>query len=220
MQDYTAPERGRAALLTINGQRDFTLARSALRTCGVDRTLPAMRTLVQAFRDLGAPVFHAIRLYRPDGSNVDMFRRSVVEEGLRVLMPGTFGAELVDEIKPHRDVRLDPDELLQGGFQEIGSKEWVFYRPRWGAFYQTSLADRLEALDVSTLVICGCNFPTSGRATVYEAGARDFRVVLVSDAFSGSCEESLCELCRIGVYLMDAQTCFAWLAGAPRTHAA
>ncbi len=220
MQDYTAPERGRAALLTINGQRDFTLARSALRTCGVERALPAMRTLVQAFRDLGAPVFHAIRLYRPDGSNVDMFRRSAVEEGLRVLMPGTLGAELVDEIRPQRDVRLDPDELLQGGFQEIGSREWVFYRPRWGAFYQTALADRLEALDVSTLVICGCNFPTSGRATVYEAGARDFRVVLVSDAFSGSCEETLCELCRIGVYLMDSQTCLEWLAGAPRTRAA
>lgn len=220
MQDYTAPERGRAALLTINGQRDFARPGSTLRIGGVDRALPAMRNLVQAFRDCGAPVFHGIRLYRPDGSNVDMFRRSAVEEGLRVLMPGTLGAELVDEIRPLRDVRLDPDELLHGRFQEIGPKEWVFYRPRWGAFHETSLAERLGALDVSTLVICGCNFPTSGRATVYEAGARDFRVVLVSDAFSGSCEESLCELCRIGVYLMDAQTCFEWLAGTPRTHAA
>ena len=220
MQDYTAPERGRTALLTINGQRDFTLPGSTLRTCGVDRTLPAMRNLVRAFRGRGAPVFHAIRLYRPDGSNVDVFRRSAVEEGLRVLMPGTLGAELVDEIKPQLDMRLDPDELLEGHFQEMGPSEWVFYRPRWGAFHETTLADRLRALDVSTLVICGCNFPTSGRATVYEAGARDFRVVLVTDAFSGSCDESLCELGRIGVYLMDAQTCLEWLAGAPRSRAA
>ena len=220
MQDYTAPERGRAALLTVNGQRDFTLPGSTLRACGVDRALPAMSTLARAFRDRDAPVFHAVRLYRPDGSNVDVFRRSAVEEGLRILMPGTFGAELVDGIKPLPDVRLDPDELLQGSFQEIGPKEWVFYKPRWGAFHQTALADRLAALDVSTLVICGCNFSTSGRATVYEAGARDFRVVLVTDALSGSCEESICELCRIGVYLMSAQTCLEWLGGTPRIDAA
>lgn len=220
MHDYTAPERGRAALLTINGQRDFTLPGSTLRACGVDRALPAMCTLAQAFRDRGAPVFHAVRLYRPDGTNVDVFRRSAVEEGLRVLMPGTFGAELVDEIKPERGVRLEPDELLHGRFQEVGPREWAFYKPRWGAFHETALADRLQALNVSTLVICGCNFSTSGRATVYEAGARDFRVILVTDALSGSCEESVCELGRIGVYLMNAATCLDWLAGTSRSHAA
>ena len=220
MDDYTAPERGRAALLTINGQRDFTLPGSTLKACGVGRALPAMRSLAQAFRDRGAPVFHAVRLYRPDGSNVDIFRRSAVEEGLRILMPGTFGAELVEEIKPEPQVRLDPEALLDGQFQEIGTQEWIFYKPRWGAFHKTTLAARLRALEVSTLVICGCNFTTSGRATVYEAGARDFRVILVTDALSGSCEESVCELGRIGVYLMDAATCLDWLAGTPRIHAA
>ncbi|MHC4917834.1 MAG: cysteine hydrolase family protein [Planctomycetota bacterium] len=220
MEDYTAPERGRAALLTINGQRDFTLPGSTLKACGVGRALPAMRALVRAFRDRSAPVFHAVRLYRPDGSNVDIFRRSAVEEGLRVLMPGTFGAELVDEIRPDSHVRLDPERLLDGRFQEIGPKEWVFYKPRWGAFHKTTLAARLQALDVSTLVVCGCNFSTSGRATVYEAGARDFRVILVTDALSGSCEESVCELGRIGVYLMNAGTCLDWLTGTHRTHAA
>lgn len=220
MHDYTAPERDHVALLTVNGQRDFTLPGSTLKACGVGRALPAMGTLTRAFRDRDAPVFHAIRLYRPDGSNVDIFRRSAVEEGLRVLMPGTLGAELVDEIKPDAHVRLDADQLFEGRFQEIGPKEWVFYKPRWGAFHKTSLGVRLEALDVSTLVICGCNFTTSGRATVYEAGARDFRVILVTDALSGSCEESVCELGRIGVYLMNAETCLDWLAGTPRSHAA
>ena len=220
MQDYTAPERGRAALLTINGQRDFTLPGSTLRACGVGRALPAMGSLVQAFRDRDAPVFHAVRLYRPDGSNVDIFRRSAVEEGLRILMPGTFGAELVEEIKPDTNVRLDADGLLDGRFQEIGPKEWIFYKPRWGAFHQTALCDRLRGLGVSTLVVCGCNFSTSGRATVYEAGARDFRVILVTDALSGSCEESVCELGRIGVYLMNARTCLDWLSGTDKSHAA
>ena len=68
MPDYTAPERGRAALLTVNAQRDFTLSGSTLKACGVDRALPAMRALVRGFRYQGAPVFHAVRLYRADGS--------------------------------------------------------------------------------------------------------------------------------------------------------
>lgn len=211
MPDYTAPERGRVALLTVNAQRDFTQQGSPLKACGVGKALPALRSLVASFRAQGAPVFHAVRLYRADGSNVDIFRRKAVEEGLRVLMPGTFGAELIEDLKPGPGVRLDPEDLLSGRFQQIGTREWVFYKPRWGAFHGTKLEQRLGDLDISTLVICGCNFTTSGRATVYEAGARDFRVITVTDALSGAEEGSLRELGRIGVYLMNAETCQAWL---------
>lgn len=220
MPDYTAPERGRAALLTINAQRDFTNQDSPLKSCGARRALPALTSLVHGFRASGAPIFHAVRLYRPDGSNVDIFRRKAVEEGLRVLMPGTFGAELIDDLKPASEVRLDPENLFDGGFQEIGRNEWIHYKPRWGAFHETALEDRLHGLGISTVVICGCNFSTSGRATVYEAGARDFRVILVTDALSGAQEESLCELGRIGVYLMNTDNCLNWLAAAPNCHAA
>ncbi len=220
MLDYTAPERGHVALVTVNAQRDFTLPGSTLKACGVGRALPAMGSVVKGFRAQGAPVFHAVRLYRADGSNVDLFRRRAVEEGLRVLMPGTFGAELVEEVKPDPEVRLDPEALLSGRFQEVGSNEWMFYKPRWGAFHETALAERLRELVVSTVVICGCNFATSGRATLYEAGARDFRIILVTDALSGAVEEGICELGRIGVYLMNAENCLSWLSGDSRSDAA
>jgi nicotinamidase-related amidase len=220
MPDYTVPQRGRVALLTVNAQRDFTLPGSPLKACGCNRAMPSMGSLVRGFRAAGAPVFHAVRLYRADGSNVDIFRRRAVEEGLRVLMPGTFGAELLDDLKPSPGVRLDPDRLLSGGFQEIGPREWVHYKPRWGAFHQTDLEARLRQLGVTTLVICGCNFSTSGRATVYEAGARDFRVILATDGLSGAQEESIRELGRIGVYLMDAETCLGWLHSTPACDAA
>ncbi len=220
MPDYTAPERGRAALLTVNAQRGFTLPGSPLKACGCTQALPALRSLVRGFRAAEAPVFHAARLYRPDGSNVDIFRRKAVEEGLRVLMPGTFGAELLEDVMPCPDIRLDPESLLRGDFQQIAPREWVHYKPRWGAFHDTDLENRLHQQNVSTLVIAGCNFSTSGRATVYEAGARDFRVILVTDALSGSYHENLAELGRIGVYLMDAQTCLDWLTSTPESDAA
>lgn len=211
MIDYTAPERGRAALLTINAQRDFITDGSPLRACGVGSAVPVIDRLTRAARAQGLPILHAVRLYRPDGSNVDSFRRQAVEEGLRVLMPGTLGAELIEAVKPSTEVRLDAGRLLQGDLQQIGANEWALYKSRWGAFHQTPLEQHLKSLGVTTLVVCGFNFSTSGRATLYEAGARDFRVVLVPDALSGAREEAIAELGRIGVYLMTADNCIAWL---------
>ncbi len=212
MSDYTLPDRGRVALLSINAQRDFTLSGSPLRAQGVSPAIQGVSQLVSGFRGAGVPIVHAIRLYRPDGSNVDSFRRQMVEEGMRVLMPGTQGAELIDEVNPKHDIRLDPASLLAGNFQEVGTDEWVVYKPRWGAFHGTSLEEHLKALGVTTLVLCGFNFATSGRATIYEAGARDFRIVVVPDAISGGSEEAVSELGRIGVYLMTADECLTWLS--------
>lgn len=220
MPNYTAPQRRSVALLTVNAQRDFTIKGSPLKACGVEPAMTAMQRLVTGFREAGAPILHAIRLYRPDGSNVDIFRRQAVEEGLRVLMPGTSGAELVDPIQPKPKVRLEPSQLLAGKLQSIGENEWAIYKPRWGAFHETSLETHLRSLGISTLVICGCNYRTSGRATVYEAGARDYRVVLATDALTGAQEPALSEMGRIGVYLMAADDCLRWLDGGRGSSAA
>lgn len=211
MGDYTAPDRGHTALITVNAQRDFIAAGSPLRACGANAVVPVIERLVKGARAQNLPIFHAVRLYRPDGSNVDSFRRQAVEEGLRVLMPGTIGAELLGEASPKVEVRLDAGHLFAGNFQEIGDDEWALYKPRWGAFHGTKLEQQLRSLGVSTVIVCGFNFATSGRATVYEAGARDFRIVLVPDAVSGASEESIAELGRIGVYLMTADNCLGWL---------
>lgn len=214
MNDYTLPERSKVALVTINAQRDFIQSGSPLRTSGAMQTLDGVGRLVRGFRQQRLPIVHAVRLYRPDGSNVDICRRQMVEEGLRVLMPGTSGADLIDDIKPEPSVRLEHEELLEGEFQPLAEREWAMYRPRWGAFYGTKLEEHLRSLGVSTIVVCGFNFATSGRATIYDAGARDFRVVLVSDAVSNASEEGLGELGRIGVYLMTVSNCLGWI-GSP-----
>jgi nicotinamidase-related amidase len=220
MGEYTTPDRDRIALLTVEGQRDFTLPNSPLRTAGANQAMPHMRSLSEAFRHSGLPIFHLVRLYRPDGSNVDLCRRRAVEEGMRILMPGTFGAELVEALRPSDDVRLEPSTLFDGNFQEIGHQEWVLYKPRWGGFYATDLERKLRHLGVNTLVICGCNFATAARATVYEASERDFRVVLVADALCGATEEGLSELGRMGIHLMRTGSCLSWLRGKVSPNAA
>jgi nicotinamidase-related amidase len=214
MANYCVPQKGTAALLTLSAQQDFLKPGSPYRAAGAHRVLPALARTVQGFRAQGAPLFHAVRLYRPDGSNVDACRRQAVEEGLRVFMPGTMGAELLDEVRPDAAVRLDARGLLDGGFQKLGEDEWAFYRPRWGAFHDTALETRLDALGVTTLVVCGFNFTTALRATIYEASARDLRIVVVSDAVGNGSEAAVQELARIGVYLLPSTCCLDWLAGA------
>ena len=132
--------------------------------------------------------------------------------GKKLVIAGTQGAELVDELKPsNSEVTLDTELLLKGKWQQVASKEWIMYKPRWGAFYATPLEKHLRDLNTNTVVICGCNFPNCPRTTIYEASERDFRVVLIKDATSNVYERGLQELDKIGVELMTSNDCIAAL---------
>ncbi len=217
MTDYCMPEKGKAALLTLAAQRDFGTPGSPIRVDGLPQIVPVIRQILDGFRQMGAPIYHSVRLYRPDGSNVDACRRGWVEEGVRFLMPGSFGAEILDELKPEPGARLDSELLLAGDFQEIGPNEEVFYRPRWGAFHKTDLEARLKAQGITTLVICGLGSATGTKATVYEASARDFRIILVPDALCSISDEALSDLGRIGVYLVRSERFLPWIQSGPQS---
>src|SRR5690625_423439 len=157
MAEHNVPDRHAVALITVDLQRDFVCQGSPVQASGVSGALPHILELIEAFRALDKPIFHAVRLYRPDGSNVDLCRRSAVEEGLRVLMPGTSGAEIIDAVKPDVSQRLEADALMEGRFQDLSANEFVFYKPRWSAFFNTSLEEKLKERGISTLVVCGLN---------------------------------------------------------------
>ena len=213
MNEYLTPHRDNAVLLTIDVQNDFTLNGSPAEIKGTIEAVPNMRRLVSAFRKTHSPIIHVVRLYRKDGSNVDQCRRKDIESGAEIVQPGTDGAELVEDLKPTPDVRLDAETLLAGEFQEIGSHEWVLYKPRWSAFYRTGLADFLAARSVDTVVICGCNFPNCPRTTIYEASERDYRLIFVPDATSGVYQRGIEELEDIGVVIQDTAEAIEWISG-------
>jgi nicotinamidase-related amidase len=212
LDEHVRPDPGRAALLTIDTQNDFTLPGAPAEVPGTQEAVPRMGRLVEAFRDREAPVVHVVRLYRADGSNVDRCRRGAVEAGETVVRPGTDGAELVDRLKPSPDVRLDAERLLAGELQPVGEREWLMYKPRWSAFFRTPLSAHLDDLGVTTVVICGCNFPNCPRTTAYGASQRDYRLVVVPDATSGTYERGLEELRGIGAAVMGTDGVTDWLA--------
>jgi nicotinamidase-related amidase len=197
--DYLAPDFTAAALVTIDTQVD-TLDGEAFEIPGTSDVVPRIAALGAAFRAAGRPIVHIVRLYMKDGSNVDLCRRSMVEEGAEILTPGSRGTQLAPGlVERPGSFTLDPDELLAGRLQEVGPGEVVIYKPRWGAFYDTPLDDHLRSLDVSTLVFCGCNYPNCPRTSIYEASERDYRIVLAVDAISGLYDLGREEIQGIGV---------------------
>jgi nicotinamidase-related amidase len=196
--DYLAPEFEASALVTIDVQVDF-LEGEPLAVEGANAAVPGIVALADAYREAGRPIVHIVRLYDPDGGNVDVCRRAAVEAGAPYLLPGTRGARIVAGVAAEGEVELDHDALLAGEAQDLGEREIALYKPRWGAFYGTDLEERLRAAGVSTVVFCGWNFPNCPRTSAYEASERDFRVVLAGDATAGYYERGGEELEAIGI---------------------
>ncbi len=210
LDPYTRPLAGSAALVLIDVQHDF------LDIPGTRAAIPAgqLAKLAAVFRERGQPIVHVVRLYQPDGSNVDLVRRKLIEDGARMAQPGSAGSQIPAELLPSvADVpELDHELLLAGGMQQLGPAEHVMYKARWGAFYHTDLERHLRESGSSTIVFAGCNFPNCPRTSIYEASERDFRIVLVSDAISGLYDRGIDECRGIGVHVADLSDTMAWLA--------
>lgn len=203
MDEYTRPDYQRIALITVDVQNDFALPGAVLEIKGTMEAVPNIISLLNVFRKTGRLIVHVLRLYKADGSNVDIVRRKWVQSGVSAGRPGTEGAELVTGLKPN-ERRLDPGLLLKGGLQELAPNEYAIYKSRWGAFYATALEEFLRRNRINTLAFTGCNFPNCPRTSIYEASERDFRLVVVRDAISGMYEKGIAELKNIGSAIMLA----------------
>jgi nicotinamidase-related amidase len=202
---YTEPHWDRAVLLTVDVQEDFGRPGSATWSPDKDLVITAIARLLGLFRERGMAVIHIVRLYLPDGTNADSCRRQKLEAGHSVVAPGTDGAEIVSALKPSARLRLDGERLLGGKLQAWSEREWVIYKPRWGAFYSTPLEGHLRSLGLTTLVVSGFNFPNCPRATIYEASERGFRVVMVRDGVSGLYDRGIEEIRNIGAAVMTVE---------------
>ncbi len=211
MDQYTRPHRDRVALLTIDMQNDFTLPDAPATIPGTQTVVPKITDLIEAFRTTNRSIIHVVRLYQSDGSNVDLCRRQAIETGTTIVTPDTTGANLIPDLTPNDTDSLDASTLLDGDFQALAPAEWVMYKPRWSAFYNTRLDSFLDEHGVDTLVVCGCNFPNCPRTTIYDASARDYRVIIVPDATSQTYDRGLTELEDIGVHAKSTRATIEWL---------
>ena len=204
MKKYTVPDFRSSAVITIDTQCD-TLDGQPWEIPGTSAALPNIKMILDAYRQKRMPIVHIVRIYKKDGSNVDLCRKEAVENGAEILLQGSAGCELASEMFQN-NVNLDSGLLLSGKVQEISNHEAIIYKPRWGAFYNTPLESHLKMFGVDTLVFVGCNFPNCPRTSIYEASERDFKIVLVEDAISGLYQKGKEEMSNIGVQVTNAET--------------
>jgi nicotinamidase-related amidase len=204
MNSTVEPHYSTAALITIDVQVD-TLDGQPLEIPGTSEVVPRIAHLANAFRQAGLPIVHVVRLYSADGSNAEPARRELVSGPTPLLRPGTPGRLLAPGVVGVDNAELDDQLLLSGGSRTISSREIVLYKPRWGAFYRTTLDQTLKDFGVDTVVFAGCNFPNCPRTSIYEASERDYRIVLADNGISGLYDQGRKEMTNIGAHLAPTE---------------
>ncbi len=82
---------GRPALLIIDMQNDFVLEGKPLRVAGAGTVIPKIQAVLTEFRKRSLPVFHVLRVHRPDGSDVEIIRQELFNKQ-PFAVAGTRGA--------------------------------------------------------------------------------------------------------------------------------
>jgi nicotinamidase-related amidase len=171
---------GKTALVIIDMQRDFLLKggfgdlQSASQLSAVQKIVPATLSVLQACRKAGVTVIHTREGHEPSlldcpppkltrqKASPTSTRHTLVigQEGSmgRLLVRGEYGHDIVDELQP-----------IPG--------EYVVDKPGKGAFYNTAFQEKLIAMGITHLLVCGvtveCCVTTTAREGTSNLNATD-----------------------------------------------
>ncbi len=163
-------DSAKTALLIIDMQNDFVLPDSPGCIAGAHATIPKLVKVLEYYRKKDKPVFHVVREYREDGSDIEGFRYQDFVDGKKFVVPGTPGCEIVKELTP-----------TEG--------EYRIVKNNFSGFMNTELDFMLRRLSVTDLVVTGTQYPNCVRTTVYDAVALGYTVTLATDATSAATPE-------------------------------
>ncbi len=147
----------KTALIIVDMQNDFVRKEGKLCVPDAERTIPAIKRVLEKARGSGVTV-----VYTQDWHGRDDPEFRIWGEHARA---GTWGAEIVEELKPRED-------------------EYVVRKLRYDGFYGTSLDHILRLHNIENLVITGtvaniCVLHTAGSAAL-----RWYNVVVPVDCVS------------------------------------
>ncbi len=200
---YIDFEKNNSCLLTIDFQNDFVYPNGSAYIPGSDDIIEDIAAIASIYRLKNRPIIHVIRIYQQDGSNAELCRKEIVKKSKGIVSPDTLGINIVKNVIGDLEIELDIDTLLDKQFQKVNNNEWIMYKPRWGAFYNTNLESFLRSKGINSILISGCNYPNCPRTTIYEASERDFKIGIISNSISGIYSKGVEELRGIGVSLIS-----------------
>ena len=183
----------KTALIVIDMENAFISKQSPLCIKGAAETVPACGRVIEKARERSIPVFFVNRIYRRNGSDVEFTRYGSWLDGGRYLAPESTGA-LSIEVPPEFEPK-------QG--------DYTLIKPRFSAFFQTSLDLILRRLGVHTVFLAGTTTPNCIRTTCYDALSLDYNTVILTDCCSSNTEEiqrvNLEDMERVGAVLHDSE---------------
>jgi nicotinamidase-related amidase len=188
INSLTGRTMGKPALLIIDMQNDFVLDNMPLQVAGARMVIPKIQAVLAEFRKRPLPVFHVLRVHRPDGSDVEIIRQELFARS-PFAVGGTRGAAVIDELTPQ-------------------TGEYVLTKTRMSAFIGTELDLMLRTLGVTTVYVAGIQTPNCIRTTVFDAIAYNYPVVLIDDATGAVSDEvhraNVRDMQNIGVRIVKA----------------
>jgi nicotinamidase-related amidase len=183
----------RSALLVIDMENGFISAKSALCIKYAAATVGALSKTIANAREKGIPVFFVKRIYRADGSDVELTRYTGWKDAGRAMSPASMG---ISSAEAPEGLRPQPGD-------------YTIIKPRWSAFFQTELDLILRRLGVHTVILTGTTTPNCIRTTAYDAVALDYNTVVIEDCCSSQSEEiqraNLEDMARIGVGILSSE---------------
>jgi nicotinamidase-related amidase len=132
-------------------------------------TPPHRQALVQNFarlaahcRRVGTPLIYTVIHRHPDNLDAPKTLTDAGPAGGGPMLAGTPAAEIIDELCPQ-------------------PADWVIMKPRFSAFYGTTLDMILHALGTETILVGGISTQRSVEGTARDAKNRDMQCIVVSD---------------------------------------
>ncbi len=165
----TVPRSG-TALLIIDMQNGFLDEKGSLATIGFpyEALQPAVEgcaRLIDGARQAGVPVIYTRYVYQPGFLDGGLLPNELVPAMKEVgsLIEGTWDAEIIPALSPRDD-------------------EIIIDKARPSSFYGTRLEPFLTSSGIRSLVLAGVTTNICVETTARDAGQRDYRTFVVSDA--------------------------------------
>ncbi len=183
----------KSALLVIDMENGFINPESVHCIRNAAKTVPALTRSIQIAREKGIPIFFVKRIYRLDGSDVEMTRYDVWKDGNRAMSPSSTGkcsAQAPEGLQPK-------------------SGDYSIIKPRWSAFFHTELDLILRRLGIRTVILTGTTTPNCIRTTAYDANSLEYNVVVLEDCCSSQTEEiqrnNIEDMQRMGAVILSSK---------------
>lgn len=139
------------ALIVCDMLNDFVLKGAPLEVAQARAIVSDIKRKISMSRKRHIPVIYCCDGHRPADPEFSLWSKHAVK--------GTAGAQVIDELKPHKD-------------------DYLITKPSYSCFYKTSLDKLLKRLGITHIILTGVATNICILYTVAEASVRGYKVLV------------------------------------------